>query len=74
MTTRHATLDRHHATRSSGTILRDLLARAFGALDVWQDRAQMRRGLATMDDRLLRDIGLTRADVKQELGKPFWRK
>ncbi|MDZ4738219.1 MAG: DUF1127 domain-containing protein [Rhodospirillaceae bacterium] len=74
MTTRHATLHHHHATHSAGSILRDGLARVFGAFDVWQERAQMRRGLATMDDRLLRDIGLTRADVKQELGKPFWRK
>jgi uncharacterized protein YjiS (DUF1127 family) len=47
--------------------------RAFSALLAWQERAAMRRGLARMDDRLLRDIGLTRADVRRELGKPFWR-
>jgi len=26
-----------------------------------------------MDDRLLRDIGLSRADAKREINKPFWR-
>jgi uncharacterized protein YjiS (DUF1127 family) len=40
---------------------------------VWRERARQRRALATMDDYLLRDIGLTRADVDHEAGKPFWR-
>jgi uncharacterized protein YjiS (DUF1127 family) len=44
-----------------------------GASIAWQGRAQMRRGLAAMDDRLLRDIGLTRAQASREYGKPFWR-
>jgi len=39
----------------------------------WQERARMRRGLAAMDDRLLRDIGLTRAQAHREYDKPFWR-
>ena len=47
--------------------------RALGLLAAWQERAAMRRGLAHMDDRLLRDIGLTRADVRRELDKPLWR-
>ena len=39
----------------------------------WQERARMRRGLAAMDDRLLRDIGMTRAEAHREYDKPFWR-
>jgi uncharacterized protein YjiS (DUF1127 family) len=39
----------------------------------WQDRARQRNTLAAMDDRLLRDIGLTRGDVEIEVQKPFWR-
>jgi uncharacterized protein YjiS (DUF1127 family) len=39
----------------------------------WQDRARQRRLLATMDDRLLRDVGVTRADIAIEAAKPFWR-
>jgi len=37
------------------------------------DRARQRRRLAELDDRLLRDIGLTRADVREETRKPSWR-
>jgi uncharacterized protein YjiS (DUF1127 family) len=40
---------------------------------LWQGRARQRAHLAALDDRLLRDIGLTRADVERELLKPFWR-
>ena len=35
-----------------------------------------RRGIATLadaDDRLLADIGLTRADVHHAMAEPFWR-
>jgi uncharacterized protein YjiS (DUF1127 family) len=39
----------------------------------WQERASQRRALATLDDRMLKDLGLTRADVAREAGKPFWR-
>jgi len=42
-------------------------------LMVWQDRAQQRRHLASLDDRLLRDMGLSRADVEREARQPFWR-
>jgi len=38
----------------------------------WADRARMRQHLARMDDRLLRDIGLSRLDAKREINKPFW--
>jgi uncharacterized protein YjiS (DUF1127 family) len=39
----------------------------------WQDRMRQRRHLAGMEERMLRDIGLTRADVTVEAEKPFWR-
>ncbi|MBM3599115.1 MAG: DUF1127 domain-containing protein [Alphaproteobacteria bacterium] len=39
----------------------------------WQERAVGRRQLAEMDDRMLRDIGLTRDDIAMECEKPFWR-
>jgi uncharacterized protein YjiS (DUF1127 family) len=43
------------------------------AVLAWQDRIRQRQQLALMDDRLLRDLGLTRADVAIESAKPFWR-
>lgn len=43
-------------------------------LSVWLDRMRQRRQLYALDDRLLRDIGLTRADVEFEAQKHFWRR
>ena len=50
------------------------LSAATDLVFAWQDRAQQRRQLATMDDRLLRDIGISRLDALHEANKPFWRR
>jgi uncharacterized protein YjiS (DUF1127 family) len=42
-------------------------------MQTWRDRARQRRSLSQLDDRLLRDIGITRYDVLSEARKPFWR-
>jgi uncharacterized protein YjiS (DUF1127 family) len=39
----------------------------------WQERRRQRRNLAMMDEHMLRDIGLSSADVEREVHKPFWR-
>ncbi len=49
------------------------LRTAFQRLGDWRERLWVRRQLARLDDRLLADIGLTRADVDRELAKHFWR-
>jgi uncharacterized protein YjiS (DUF1127 family) len=36
-------------------------------------RSRQRRALAELDDRLLRDIGLTAYDATYEATKPMWR-
>jgi uncharacterized protein YjiS (DUF1127 family) len=38
----------------------------------WHERARQRRHLRSLDNYMLRDIGLSRADVEGEAGKPFW--
>ncbi len=46
-----------------------------GAVDLlltWQERARQRRQLQTLNDHMLRDIGLGRADVEAEASKRFW--
>lgn len=43
-----------------------------GLLD-WQQRAGERRHLQSLDDRALRDIGLSRADIETVFSKPSWR-
>ena len=50
-----------------------LLTRLIEAPLDWRDRARQRRQLQMMDDFMLRDIGLSRADIEQESQKPFWR-
>ncbi len=39
----------------------------------WQERAAQRRRLNTLDDRLLKDIGVSRAEAEHEAAIPFWR-
>lgn len=65
----HAPAER--APRASS--LTGALARAVDAVLTWQERGRQRRQLMRLDDHLLRDIGLTRADVAAEWEKPFWR-
>ena len=36
-------------------------------LAVWQERYNTRRHLATLDQRMLEDVGLSRADVAREV-------
>lgn len=45
----------------------------FETLLLWHERAQQRRQLAELDDRFLKDIGVSRGDAANEARKPFWR-
>ena len=40
----------------------------------WHERARQRRQLECLSDHMLRDIGLTRADVLAEATKRFWQR
>ena len=42
-------------------------------LYAWQDRVQQRTQLASLEDHLLKDMGISRADASRESAKPFWR-
>jgi uncharacterized protein YjiS (DUF1127 family) len=39
----------------------------------WRRRMRDRAHLAELDDRMLADIGLTKADAEYLINKPFWR-
>ena len=53
--------------------LRKFAAAAVTRLLHWHELARQRRALLTLDDRMLKDIGVTRAEAEREAGRPFWR-
>ncbi len=57
----------------TGSATSGLFARIFDRLLLWQERASQRQALASLDDRLLKDLGITRGEAAQEARKPFWR-
>ena len=67
------TLSSNHS--SLATLSRALapIGHAVGLLATWRRRAADRQQLCGLDDSMLRDVGLSRADVEVEFSKPFWR-
>jgi uncharacterized protein YjiS (DUF1127 family) len=51
---------------------RRTLTRMVDALLDWQERGRQRRELVQLDDHMLHDIGITRAEAFAEAAKPFW--
>jgi len=54
-------------------MLRDGRRTVAALFRLWRRRRRTRRELATLDDRTLHDIGLTRGDAEFLINKPFWR-
>ena len=53
--------------------LRTRFGGAFGWLRRGYVVRRQRRALLALDERMLKDIGISRADALQEGRKPFWR-
>jgi uncharacterized protein YjiS (DUF1127 family) len=49
-------------------------AKAQKTFATWVSRADGRRQLAELNDRMLDDIGLTRTEVAVEISKFFWQR
>ena len=67
-------VDRAH--RAAFAVWKLLGAVAVGVPDTlyaWQSRHRMRRELMSLDDRLLRDMGISRCEAEREGRRPFWR-
>lgn len=65
-----ATLPRSKGRTHSTVVV--LLQRAWKQLKRWYEVAEQRRMLASMPDATLKDLGLSRADVEQEVQRSFW--
>lgn len=52
---------------------RSLRSRLAMTLKIWRDRVSVRRHLAAMDARSLRDAGISPAAAAYESGKSFWQ-
>ena len=58
----------HQPTRGTGW-----LQRLLDLIFLWQERVRERRQLASLDGRMLADIGVDTATAQNEADKPFWR-
>jgi len=66
----HVAYRPHHlAHTDAGRKLHDAIAGTVGMVRTWHLRASVRRELRALNDHLLADIGMRRADVN----KPFWQ-
>jgi uncharacterized protein YjiS (DUF1127 family) len=45
----------------------------YSTLRLWRRRLRERDQLGRLDDRMLKDIGITRAEALHLSDKPFWR-
>ncbi len=50
------------------------LCQAIDVLLLWLQRHRERRQLGALSDHMLKDIGVTRADIDVETRKTFWRR
>jgi uncharacterized protein YjiS (DUF1127 family) len=65
----HAARGPAAALHGAGRVLQSTLA----TLREWRRRSRDRHELAGLDDAMLNDIGITRADAEFLANKPFWR-
>ena len=49
-----------------------MLTRALAQVRIWIERSRQRHALAELDDRLLRDVGITRWHAKREAARSYW--
>lgn len=48
------------------------LLRVLDLVFEWRARAAERHVMRSLDDRMLRDVGISRADLERELRRPLW--
>jgi len=58
---------------SQKTILKSMFKRCLQQLFIYKHRYKSRIALSKLDDRMLRDIGISKDKADQEIQKPFWK-
>ena len=66
-------LGAHAGRKADGPSRRTLLHTALATLREWRRRSVERDELGRLDDRLLRDIGVSPSVVDYKARHPFWR-
>jgi uncharacterized protein YjiS (DUF1127 family) len=64
--------DARHGNESWVARATRALDAVFEAMSRWNRRRRERNQLESLDDRMLKDIGLSRADIDRVFEKPFW--
>jgi uncharacterized protein YjiS (DUF1127 family) len=59
--------------RALAAMLEDAVIGFFDVVLAWHENARSRYDLAQLDDRMLSDIGISRATAEREGSAPFWR-
>ncbi len=71
----------HHIAQGRRPATLGRIARAFASkllqisdtAMLWRERTRQRRALGRLNDYMLKDLGLSRADAGREGGKRFWK-
>jgi uncharacterized protein YjiS (DUF1127 family) len=63
---------RHGTAFQLGRRVQALAVLACGRLLRWHELARQRRELLALNERMLKDIGITRAEAEREACRPFW--
>lgn len=57
---------------ATSSTLKGFFIRTAALVENWLSISRQRRALARLDDRMLRDIGVSRASANRESNRPFW--
>lgn len=52
--------------------VRRFVVKCLQIIVVWQDRVEQRHALSELNERMLKDIGVSNVDAYKEARKPFW--
>ncbi len=52
--------------------IRRIVVKVLNTIIIWQERSGQRHALSELNEHMLKDIGVSRADAYKEIRKPFW--